>query len=139
MNSYHMFLDAGRPVEMAMDCWLLAVGGTPEEREEYSWAEGEPREDAQDEPERAWQFILIAVGDPRFEDHLGLLAASCLEDLLSFHGPEFIDRVEAEATANPAFARMLGGVWQFQMREDIWARVQRVWDREDGTASAHEA
>src|SRR5450432_2495090 len=33
----------------------------------------------------------------------------------SFHGQDFIERVEVQAKTNPRFAWMLGGVWQFQM------------------------
>jgi hypothetical protein len=80
-------------------------------------------------PEHAWECILATVKDSRSKPFLGLLAAGPMEDLLSFHGPVFIERVENEAKINPAFASMLGGVWRFQMSFDIWSRVQAVWDR----------
>ncbi|MDY0747406.1 hypothetical protein SNE35_23080 [Paucibacter sp. R3-3] len=80
-------------------------------------------------PEQAWQCILAVVADARCEPFLGLLAAGPMEDLLGYHGPAFIDRVESEARANQLFAWMLGGVWQCQITDEIWARVQKVWDR----------
>lgn len=52
-----------------------------------------------------------------------------MEDLLSGHGAQFIDRVEAQARSDPQFAMFLGGVWRFQMADEVWARVQAVWDR----------
>jgi len=57
------------------------------------------------------------------------LAAGPLEDLLARHGATVIGRVEGEAKSNPAFATVLGGVWQSTMSDEIWERVQAVWDR----------
>jgi len=52
-----------------------------------------------------------------------------IEDLLSMHGDKFIDRIEAEARTDPSFAKLLGGVWKSQMSDQLWERVQAVWDR----------
>ena len=90
--------------------------------DEFEWI-------VRDKPEHAWQAILAAVSDPRIEPHLPTLAAGPMEDLLSYHGATFIERVEAEARSNPKFASFLGGVWQFEMPSEIWERVQKVWDR----------
>lgn len=80
-------------------------------------------------PEHAWQCILATVADPRSEPFLGLLAAGPMEDLLGYHGHAFIERIEREARQSPRFAWTLGGVWQCQMTDEIWQRVQLVWDR----------
>ena len=90
--------------------------------DEFDWA-------VRKHPEHAWQAIVAAARDPRLEPYFGVLAAGPLEDLLSQRGPIFIDRVEAEARANDKFAYLLGGVWKFEMSDDIWSRVQAVWDR----------
>ena len=129
MSSYRHWRDSGKPVAYLMDHWLASQSGDPSDKEEYSWAFSEPVDDAREDPEKAWEYILFAVDDPRFSPgHLRTLAAGALEDLLSFHGPGFIDRVEQRARMDPRFAHMLGGVWQFQMTEDIWRRVQAVWN-----------
>ncbi|MBC5786384.1 hypothetical protein H8N03_25830 [Ramlibacter sp. USB13] len=128
MNTYHRYKELGRPLEYLAECWARGWSPDPVEKEQYDWACMEPVDDAREEPERAWQFILVALNTPICEPHLGVLAAGALEDLLCLHGPEFIERVEAEAVANPKFAHVLGGVWQSQMSEEIWERVQRVWD-----------
>ncbi|NUO75917.1 MAG: hypothetical protein HOQ32_07875 [Lysobacter sp.] len=78
----------------------------------------------EDAPERAWATIMSILSTPRAEPILGTLAAGPLEDLLSYHGAAFIERVETEASTNPEFASLLGGVWQFQMPDEIWRRVQ---------------
>lgn len=88
---------------------------------------------SKEHPEHAWQGILATLADPRSRSHLALLAAGPLEGLLSYHGPAFIERVEQEAAQNPAFASLLGGVWQFEMTDEIWGRVRAIWDRRDGT------
>ena len=79
-----------------------------------------------DEPEVAWPAILQVLGHELTEDQIAVLAAGPLEDLLAVHGPLFIERVEREAERNPRFNHLLGGVWQNQMTQDIWSRVQRA-------------
>jgi hypothetical protein len=98
--------------------------------DEFAWV-------IQKEPEKGWEAILTAIGDARLERHMGTLAAGPLEDLLSYHGEAFIVRVEAEARSNPKFAWLLGGMYQYQITEEIWSRVQKVWDRRgwDGNPS----
>lgn len=129
MNTYHRYKELGRPLEYLVECWARGWSSDPVEKEQYGWACMEPVDDVQDDPERAWKFILLAVKAPICAPHFGVLAAGALEDLLSFHGPEFIDRVEEQAKANPAFAHLLGGVWQSQISDEVWGRVQQVWDR----------
>ena len=47
-----------------------------------------------------------------------------LEDLLVYHGPDVIDKIEALATSDPEFRGLLGGVWRNKIREDVWERIQ---------------
>jgi hypothetical protein len=128
MNTYHRYKELGRPLEYLAECWARGWSSDPAEKEQYDWACMEPVDDAREIPERAWMFILLAVDTPVCAPHLGVLAAGALEDLLCLHGAEFIDRVEVEAKGNPKFAHVLGGVWRSQMSEDVWTRVQQVWD-----------
>ena len=118
------------PIPELLEAWRLwaaaqRTGGDTSELTgwmEFNWA-------VEEDPEHAWSAILAALEDPRMEASLGVLAAGPLEDLLSMHGERFIDRVETTARSNPKFAWLLGGVWQHTMAEDVWSRVQAVWDR----------
>lgn len=124
------------PISELLEEWLLwakwVSNPNCQEREgqdligfdEFDWV-------VREHPEYAWQVILAALEDPRLEPFLGILAAGPLEDILSYHGEAFIERVQAEAMANPRFAWLLGGVWQFLMPEKIWLCVQAVWDRRE--------
>ena len=56
----------------------------------------------------------------------GVLAAGPLEDFLGIYGPDYIDRVEAEARRDRRLAWALGEVWGWTMTDDVWARVQRA-------------
>jgi hypothetical protein len=85
--------------------------------DEFDWV-------VREHPEHAWQGILATLADARAKPYLNILAAGPLEGLLSYHGPQFIDRVGREAACNPQFASLLGGVWQFEMSDQMWARVQ---------------
>lgn len=76
-------------------------------------------------PDICWDAILAIAERKPSEQVLGIVAAGPLEDLIEYHGPEFIDRIESEARANPVFRKMLSGVWE-SSNEDVWARVQQA-------------
>lgn len=83
----------------------------------------------EDDPEQAWETILQILHKTDSSGVLAQLAAGPLEDLLSYHGEQFIDRVETLARIDSRFAFLLGGVWQFNMTDAIWDRVTRVANR----------
>lgn len=78
--------------------------------------------------QEAWEIILSINERPLSDEAVSYLAAGPLEDLLVYHGETFIERVEARAQQNPAFNRLLGGVWKNAMSEDVWQRVQAARD-----------
>ena len=94
-----------------------------------------PRE----EPQLTWETIILVVkaypeadfyseAATEAQAACSLLAAGPVEDLLSFHGQDFIDRFEREAHLDRRVAWVLGGAWQFQMNDEIWDRVRLVSD-----------
>lgn len=83
----------------------------------------------QEYPEDWWRFILAVLAQDQSITVIGPLSAGLVEDLLADHGPEFIDRFEVEARANPSFATLLGGVWRSSMSDEVWHRVLAVRDR----------
>lgn len=84
---------------------------------------------ADDDPETLWRLILAILSKDQSNKVLENLSAGPMEDLLVKHGTLVITRVEQQAKADPAFARLLGGVWKNRMSGDIWDRVLKVWDR----------
>lgn len=76
-----------------------------------------------DDAEQVWEFVLAVLAADQSMRVLAALAAGPLEHLLVDH-PQMISRVEAEAAINPQFAFLLGGVWQNDMPDDVWCRVQ---------------
>ena len=83
----------------------------------------------EDAPEKLWLLMLTVHSKDQSPRLQALLSAGPLEDLLGRHGVHFIDRVEEEARKDPSFAKLLGGVWQSTMSEDIWTRVQAICNR----------
>jgi hypothetical protein len=79
-------------------------------------------------PQKAWQIILIIWSMDRSRKTMGMLSAGPIENLLSKHGDETIELVEAEARRDPSFAKLLGGVWKHTMTDEVWARLQAVCD-----------
>jgi hypothetical protein len=80
---------------------------------------------AHDDPEAAWPLIQEIIRRDQSEHVMEMLSAGPLEDLIRYHGPIFIDRIEAKAQGDPHFRNLLGGVWQGST-PDVWARVEKV-------------
>lgn len=77
-------------------------------------------------PENAWAATLLILERDLSPEDKAVLAAGPLETLLARHGPAFIDRVEERAGTDERFNHLHGGVWQSQMTQDVWDRVQKV-------------
>jgi hypothetical protein len=98
------------------------------EQEATEWA-NETYDLLWDDPEALWLLILAIHVRDQSSPVQELLSAGEVEDLLAKHGGRFIERIETEARKDPAFAKLLGGVWKNSMADETWERVQAVWDR----------
>ena len=110
------------------------VGGADFER--HSWANDQIMELTDENPDELWSIIMKVLSKSQSNTILEILSAGPLEDYLARLGERVIDKVEKEAKLNPDFANLLGGVWQNSMSDEMWSRVQNVWDRNgwDGDA-----
>jgi hypothetical protein len=81
---------------------------------------------AQEQPEIAWAAIVALSRQHLDPEQVAVLAAGPLEDLLAYHGPSFIDRVEKEARVYAAFRHLLGGVWPSSIKPEVWRRVEKI-------------
>jgi hypothetical protein len=79
--------------------------------------------------EERWSLILEMIRRAPDDDCLGFVAAGPLEDLLSEHGEQLIDRVEERAGQDDRFARTLTNVWQCGMSDLLYARVKALQAR----------
>jgi len=98
-------------------------------RHEVGWATGSVIDLSEDHPEELWRFILTVHKLDQSVTIQQRLSAGPIEDLLGIYGEKFIGLVETEAQRDPSFARVLGGVWKNSMSDEVWQRVQAVWDR----------
>ena len=113
------------------ESWI-AFMKVPENSEEYKslfWVVEREYDLMNEEPNEIWLLILKILSLNNSNEIQEILSAGLLEDLLAKHGTTMIDRVEKEAKSNPLFANLLGGVWQNSMTDEVWARVQVVWNR----------
>lgn len=99
------------------------------------------------EPELIWDSIVLVLETyseadlyaetmSEAQEVCGVLAAGPLEDLLSIYGEQFIEKCEDFARRDRRMAWLLGGVWQFQMTDEIWSRVQTAADHSFWTRQA---
>jgi len=99
------------------------------QRDQYDWVSDYEYVAVYKNPELAIDLVIAILRlNP---DNLikEVLAAGPLEQVLAEHGPSIIARVESEAKKDLQFANLLGGVWQNKMPDEIWERVQKVWNR----------
>ena len=121
----------------AADIQLLAqnwvaywkAGHESPEREELFWVNEREWALVADQPKVAFEMVIEVLRIDSSDKIQEVLSAGPLEDLLAKHGELIIESVEREAKANQKFAQLLGGVWQNTMADEIWRRVQAVWDR----------
>jgi Family of unknown function (DUF6869) len=113
------------------DAWIrmTKAGSGSQVYEDNFWAFEALYDLVSKDPEEAWPMILQILRLDQSPSVMENLSAGPLEDLLAKHGPAIIDRVEAEAARDRAFATLLGGVWQNRMTDEVWARVQAIRDR----------
>lgn len=80
-------------------------------------------------PHKAWRVILLIWSLDQSIKTMQILSAGEIENLLARNGMETIALVESEARRNPSFAKLLGGVWQNRIADEVWSRLQAVSDR----------
>ena len=83
------------------------------------------------EPDRAWRLLLEMIHRADGDYALASIAAGPLENFIVAHGSRYLDRLEAEAVANPKFRRALVGVWgENRMSEDLARRIRALVEGE---------
>jgi hypothetical protein len=108
---------------------LERVVGAWFQYEETFWAWERMRDLTGMDPELAWRVITLLMEESPSEDVLGSIGAGPLEDLLSDYGEGLIDRVETRARSDARFRECLAAVWQSDMSDELWARVQNAVGR----------
>lgn len=118
-------------LERLADAWFAYTEADKKSpaREENWWAIEQVLEWSgadRDGAEKLWRFILVAYKREASDLAMASLAAGPVEDLLAYHGPEYVDRVVELARKQPRFNWLLGGVWRNSMTEEVWQRVQAI-------------
>lgn len=80
-------------------------------------------------PEACWRMIELAAAMDLTEFQACLLAAGPLEDLLGYHGEQFIERVETATRRESGMRTIVAGVWKGIMPAPIWARFLAMRER----------
>lgn len=92
----------------------LASGRGDEEPEDLVRLSMEIDDMGRNDPERLWPIVTVMIDRVPDEATLWFVAAGPLENLVSWHGPRFLDRLEQRAGSNRLFRYALRGVWGWQ-------------------------
>lgn len=76
-----------------------------------------------DAPEVCWRFIELAAEADLTNEQAAYFAAGPVEDILSGHGKDFIERLEVGARRMPVMKMFAAAVWRGRMSDAVWARV----------------
>ncbi|WP_417806908.1 DUF6869 domain-containing protein [Thioclava sp.] len=110
-------------VEALVALWLTDNHDEPE-GEDFPWSVlcvFELRE----YPDVLWAFIRQALAGCETIWQVVMLSAGPLEDLITDHGADFIDKIEREARHSARFAYALTGVWPADEADPaLWARIE---------------
>jgi hypothetical protein len=120
----------------------IALQTTPQHAPEYDslfWSFRQTYDLVREDPVEAWKLILTIWSLDQSIPIRQSLSAGPIEELLCFHGEHIIPRIERQAKADPSFARLLGGVWQNTMTDNVWHRLQDMWIAPDIAASMNRA
>src|SRR5712664_1779663 len=82
-----------------------------------------------DDADETWDVILELVQEATTDRQLWDIGAGPLEDFLGRHGKVWIERVEAQAFADPKLCYALARCWKAQMSDAVWERVHRASER----------
>ena len=82
-----------------------------------------------DDADETWELILELVQEATTDRQLWDIGAGPLEDFLGRHGQVWIERVEAQAFADPKLCYALARCWKAQMSDAVWERVHRASER----------
>ena len=102
------------------------------EYEQTFWAWQRVHDLVDNDPDVGWRVLLLATEMAEDDGALEVIGAGPLEDLLSQHGPLFIDRVEARARSDGRLRQALSAMWQSEMSDELWTRVQQLIEPREG-------
>jgi hypothetical protein len=108
---------------------MWSYGLESPERDKFAWVADFEYEATYENPEIGFQLVLEVIKLDPSKEIIEVLAAGPLESLLSHHGESMIRKIELEAKTNSKFTNLLGGVWQQSISDEVWKKVQNVWDR----------
>ncbi|KAG9602228.1 hypothetical protein KCV01_g7290, partial [Aureobasidium melanogenum] len=106
------------------------------ERESNFWAYMALEDLRTSDVERYWKIINDIKDIDDSEPILANLAAGPIEDLLVNNADKFIERIEALARSDLKFRTILSMVWQNDITNEVWARVQSVISNHNDRRSA---
>ncbi len=92
------------------------------------WASGLMQELTDQNPERSWPIIKALVEAAPDDPTVSYIGAGPVQDLLSKHGEQFIERIEQQATVDAKFRACLTLVRPSRLSKEIRQRLTRAID-----------
>lgn len=117
---------SGRSDEELVHTYFQFLAADELERPQYEWAFDEIAELTVADPTRAWQLTLLIIERTPEDFRLMAAAAGWLQDILKYHGPQFIERVETLSHSDSHFRKFLFMLNSKAISAEIFARVRKT-------------
>ena len=96
--------------------------------EDHSWAVDEVINFAANKPNDLWEIILEILALDDSEEIVKAVGAGPLEDLMVYHGEQFIDEIEKQAAKSNAFKTAMQNVWLDGDDSSLYKRFYEIAD-----------
>ena len=80
----------------------------------------------EEDPESTWDVILGILEKDPSDKIIDILAASPLEDLMTYHGEKYINHIEDEIKHNTRLKKCMRGVWLDSKDTPVWKKFYEL-------------
>ncbi|MEE9421907.1 MAG: hypothetical protein V3V50_01985 [Gammaproteobacteria bacterium] len=94
--------------------------------ETHSWAVDEVINFASDKPDLLWETILEILDLDSSEEIIKAVGAGPLEDLMVYHGSQFIQKVDSQAEKSNVFKTAMQNVWLDSDDTSVYSKFYEI-------------
>lgn len=116
--------DAGEMCEQ-IDAYAIHFGLSNEWPEEYADAFEQIITSFDDDPDKAFAYVIIATARSDDAAFLGLMGCGLLEDMLHDPSSELLDRIVAEARKSGRFRWLLSNPFKVAIAPRAWEAIEK--------------
>jgi hypothetical protein len=110
-----------------VESWIKATEADFDsgDKDRFGWAIDEMLDLPRVEPEMAWEIIMMIINKKPSPKVISQLGAGPLEDIMVYHGNNFMEKIENMVAKNDLFKECMKSVW---LDEDDLASYKKFYE-----------